>query len=88
VLEAVAREEEIHVTAEDLDREIRSLAEATGREPKEVKKILEKSGQVTSLAGDIIRTKAIDLLVESAEVSREGAPATASDPSRTREDEG
>jgi trigger factor len=88
VLEAVAREEGIQVTAEDLDREIRSLAEATGREPKEVKKILEKSGQVTSLAGDIIRTKALDLLVESAEVSREGAPATASDPSRTREDEG
>jgi trigger factor len=87
VLEAVARQEDIEVTREDLDREIRSLAEATGREPKDVARILEKSGQVASLAGDIIRSKALDLLVESAEVSTEGAPVPiAPDPSETQED--
>src|SRR5439155_14239929 len=87
VLEAVARQEEIQVTAEDLDREIRALAEATGRDPKEVRRILERSRQVTSLAGDIIRSKALDLLVESAEVMREGAPATPPpDPSVSQED--
>jgi trigger factor len=87
VLEAVARQEGIQVTAEDLDREIRALAEATGRDPKEVRRILERSRQVTSLAGDIIRSKALDLLVESAEVVREGAPASPEpDPSVSQED--
>jgi trigger factor len=87
VLEAVARQEGIQATAEDLDREIRALAEATGRDPKEVRRILERSRQVTSLAGDIIRSKALDLLVESAEVMREGAPATPEpDPSVSQED--
>jgi trigger factor len=71
VLEAVAREEGLEVTEEDLDGEIRSLAEATGRDVKEVERILERSGQVRSLAGDIIRTKALDLLVESADVASE-----------------
>jgi trigger factor len=86
-LEAVARAEGIEVTAEELDREIRDLARASGREPKEVRKILERSGQVTSLAGDIIRTKALDLLVESADISNEGAPAPQPDPSSSQEDE-
>ncbi len=96
VLEAVARREEVTVTAEDLEREIQSLAESTGRESKEVRKILERSGQVASLVGDIIRSKALDLMVGAADVSTEGAPEAASvdtteadqtDPSPSREDE-
>jgi trigger factor len=96
VLEAVARQEEIAVTAEDLEKEIQSLAESTGREPKEIRKILERSGQVAALAGDIIRSKALDLLVDVAEVSTEGAPEAPAqesaetpetDPSPSREDE-
>src|SRR5439155_4802618 len=96
VLEAVARREELTDTAEDLEREIQSLAESTVREPKEVRKILERSGQVASLAGDIIRSKALDLMVGAADVSTEGAPEAASvdtteadqtDPSPSREDE-
>src|SRR5207244_1620478 len=76
VLEAVARQEELTVTQEDLDREIQALAEASGRDPKEVRKILDRSGEVRSLAGDIIRTKALDYLVESADVATEDAPGT------------
>jgi trigger factor len=96
VLEAVARQEDLTVTAEDLDKEIHSLAESTGRDPKEVAKILERSGQVASLAGDIIRSKALDLLVEAADVTTEGAPKATSaetveaeetDPSPSREEE-
>jgi trigger factor len=89
VLEAVARQESIKVEADDLEREIKALAEASGRDVKEVRRILDRSGQVTSLAGDIIRSKALDFLVESADVTREGAPATSEpDPSQSREDEG
>jgi trigger factor len=91
VLEAVARQEDIRVTKEDLEEEIARLGKATGREPKEVRKMLERSGQVTSLAGDIIRSKALDLLVETADVSNEGSAASldqepVDEPTPTKED--
>ncbi len=72
VLEAVARNEELEVTKEELEREIAGLAQASDRDPKEVRRILDRSGQVTAVAGDIIRTKALDLLVERADVSSGG----------------
>jgi trigger factor len=72
VLEAVARDEEIEVTPEELGREIAGLAAAMGRDVKEVAKSLDRSGQVVALAGDIIRSKALDVLVEHADVRPEG----------------
>ena len=68
VLEAVARQEGLKVTAEELSERVVELAQAMGRDPKEVARQLERTGAVTQLAGDIIRTKALDLLVEEAEV--------------------
>jgi trigger factor len=68
VLEAVARAEDIQVTPDELAQEITGLAAALGREPKEVAKTLESSGQIASLAGDIIRSKALDILVEHANI--------------------
>jgi trigger factor len=73
ILEAVARQEELRVTPEELSAEIGRLAQALGRDPKEFARNLQRSGQVTSLAGDIIRSKALDFLVEHAEVS--GGPS-------------
>jgi len=58
VLEAVARGEGLQVSKEDLDREIDALARAAGKDRKEIRRLLDRSGQVTSLAGDIIRSKA------------------------------
>jgi len=69
VLEAVARQEGIEVTAEEIGREIGSLAAALGREPKDLAKSLDRTGQVVALAGDIIRSKALDFLVEHADIS-------------------
>ena len=71
VLEGIARNASLEVTAEEIGAEISVLAQAYDREPKAVAKDLERTGQVVTLAGDIIRTKAIDLLVERADV--EGA---------------
>jgi trigger factor len=68
MLEAVARDAGLSVTQEELAASVAELAQALGRDPKEVARMLERSGQVVSLAGDIIRTKALDLLVEKAEV--------------------
>jgi len=69
VLEAVARQEGIEVTAEEIGREIGGLAAALGREPKDLANSLDRSGQVVALAGDIIRSKALDFLVEHADIS-------------------
>jgi trigger factor len=79
-LEGVARAEEIEVTADELGAEIASLAGAYDRDPKELAKQLERSGQIVTLAGDIIRGKALDLLVERAEVEPEVEPEIASGP--------
>jgi trigger factor len=87
-LEGVARAEKIEVDADDLGAEINSLAQAYGREPKELAKQLERTGQIVTLAGDIIRGKALDLLVERADIEPEseaeatdaGAEATETDP--------
>jgi trigger factor len=77
VLEAIARQEGLTVTAEEIAATVQDLAQALGRDPKEVAKTIERTGQVTSLAGDIIRTKALDLLVEAAEGNASEAPAEA-----------
>ncbi len=68
VLEAIARQEDIQVSADEIAREISTLAGALGREPKEIAKSLDRSGQVVALAGDIIRSKALDVLVEHADI--------------------
>lgn len=67
-LEAIARAEEMTVSRAELDGAIKSLAERMGRSQKEVRGSLESTGQITTLAGDIIRDRALDLVIEHAEV--------------------
>jgi trigger factor len=86
VLEAVARQEDIEVTPEDLDREIAATARQLGRDPKEVARLLERSGQIASLAGDIIRSKALDFLVESADVTSEDSSPESGDEREQQEE--
>jgi trigger factor len=70
-LEAVARAEGIQVSEQEIDAAVRDIAEQLDRDLKEVRRSLERTGQITSLAGDIIRDKALNLVVESAEVVEE-----------------
>ena len=77
VLEGIARAEKLEVTADEIGAQISVLAQAYGREPKELAKTLDRSGQVVTLAGDIIRGKALDLLVERADIEPEGSPPQA-----------
>jgi trigger factor len=72
VLEAVARKEDLQVTPEEIGREIGLLAASLGRDPKEVARTLERTGQVVTVAGDIIRSKALDSIVEHADIVSEG----------------
>jgi trigger factor len=73
VLEGIARSASFEVTAEELGAEIALLAQAYDREPKALAKELQRTGQVVTLAGDIIRSKALDLLVERADIKTEDA---------------
>jgi trigger factor len=77
VLEAVARAEDLEVSAEEIGTEVAQLARAYDRDPKDLAKQLDRSGQIVSLVGDIIRSKALDLLVERADIIAEtdAAPA-------------
>ena len=86
VLEAVARGENLEVTKEDLDLELKALAQASGRDVKEIRKIVERSGQVTTLAGDIIRSKALDHLVEAADVGSRDSQVSPPEPSHDQGD--
>jgi trigger factor len=87
VLEAVARSERLEVTAEEIGAQINQMAQAYDREPKDLVKQLDRSGQMVTLAGDIIRSKALDVLVERADITEEEAAAPAPDPSDTTADE-
>jgi trigger factor len=79
ILESIARDADIQVDADELGKEIGALAQAYNRDPKELATQLDRSGQIVTLAGDIIRGKALDLLVERADITDEAADAVAAD---------
>jgi trigger factor len=71
VLEGVARAENIEVSSEEIGAEIGALAQAYQEDPRVLAKKLDKSGQIVTLAGDIIRSKALDILVDNADIRTE-----------------
>lgn len=85
ILEEIGRREGFQVSEEELREEVRYHAETLRTDPAQLAKELGERGRLMALAGDIIRRKALNLLVERAEVkdedstqdeqSREAAPA-------------
>lgn len=73
ILEAVAGAERLEVTPHEIDDELGRLAEIVDRTPEKLREELEQSGAIESLAGDILRRKALDLLVNQALVTDESA---------------
>ena len=71
LLERIADEEKIDVTDEEVDEEIKSIAEATRQTPDQVRDALTKQGGATSIADRLRSRKALDLLVEKANVTEE-----------------
>ena len=68
-LDAVAEAEGLEVTPEERDAEIERLAGRAGRTPEDVRQIVEEREDWKSVDGDILRAKALDLLVERADVT-------------------
>lgn len=70
LLEEVAREQEIEVTEEDMGAEIGYLAARGGSDPNELaKKIGQSASSIRALASDVIKRKALDHVVEAADVT-------------------
>ncbi len=69
VLDALARELELTVQASDLDREFSRLAIEHRTDPKRIAQLVRDQGTLPVLVGDVLRRKAIDAVLEAAEVS-------------------
>jgi len=69
LLEDVVRTQDIKVDDEDLGREIAYLAAQTETEPGELAKQMASSGRLRGVVADIMRRKALDYVVENANVT-------------------
>ena len=75
LLEKVAELEGIEVTDEDLDAEIQKLAEtAFGGDYVQARQSLEEKGLLGMVRQDVLRQKALDRLIELAEIEEVSAP--------------
>jgi trigger factor len=66
LLEGIVKIESLEVSDDDYDEAVGALAARSGAEAGEIATALEESGQEASLAGDILRAKALERLVASA----------------------
>jgi len=74
VLEAVAKEEGIDVTQEDISNVVQAYAAQSG-DPVAYLKAFQESGQELALASDILRNRALDAILSTANpVDEEGNP--------------
>jgi trigger factor len=69
LLEAVARQEELTVTEEDITAEVKSLAGAYRQEPAAVQRALEDPARRAGLTGRIAERKALDFLLQHATIT-------------------
>ena len=81
LLEAVADRDEMSVEDEELDEVIVNLAASSDQDEEAVRKALVDSGQVVALAGDILRRKALNHILEQASpVDAQGVPVDLTPP--------
>jgi trigger factor len=70
-LDAVAEKEGLEATEEDRTQEVERLASRAGREADEVQEMIDDRNDWEAVDGDILRSKALDILVERAEITEE-----------------
>lgn len=73
LLDDIAKAEGLSVTRAELDEEVERLATRAGQSPDQLRRDIAKEGRVEALAGDILRRKVLDYLVEHAEITDEVA---------------
>lgn len=74
-LRAVVAAEEIEADDDELEAEFVSVAERVGQKPAQVRKQLERNGQIPAVRSDISKRKALEWLIDRVElVDEEGNP--------------
>jgi trigger factor len=68
-LDAVAEAEGLEVTEQDREEELNRLAQRTQSSVDEVRQVVDERGDWKSIDGDILRAKALDLLVQRADIT-------------------
>jgi trigger factor len=71
LLDLISKEEKIDVSEEEIEAEIRSIAVATRQPLEQVQATLTKEGGKRSIANRLRNRKALDLLVENADITEE-----------------
>ena len=69
LLEQVAREADIEVTEEDIGAQIALAAARSNRDPREVAEQAVQQGRLSAIAADVMRRKALDYIIENADIS-------------------
>lgn len=72
VLDQLAEQLELEVTDTDVNQEIVRHAQQNGVSPQQIAEVIQQQGSIGALVGDVLRRKAIDVIVEAA--SLDGAP--------------
>jgi trigger factor len=65
ILEAIAKNEGIEVSDEDVDAKLAEIAERQGQDKDQLKMFLQMQGQLASLKDSLLMEKTIDFLVEN-----------------------
>jgi len=72
VLDQLSETLELEVTDEDINQEIMRHAQQNQMSPQEIAEIIQRDGNIGAIVGDVLRRKAIDAIVEEAQL--DGAP--------------
>jgi trigger factor len=75
ILEEIGKREGLSASDDEVSEELAQHAKSLGKEPAELRSQLESGGRMGALAADIIRRKALDLIVEKADIKDEATPA-------------
>jgi trigger factor len=67
VLQKIAEDEKIEVNDDDIDAEIDRIAARTDESPRKVRAKLEREDMLEALAAELLESKALDLILDSAE---------------------
>jgi trigger factor len=87
-LRAVAVAEAFEVTDDEIQAEIDESAAQMGQDGAELRQAFEEGGQITMLRADMLKRRAMDMLVESVEiVDEEGNPIDRADLEPIEEDD-
>lgn len=71
VLQKIAEDEKLDVNEDDIDNEIERIAARSNESPRKVRARLEKDDLIDSLAAELLESKALELIIDSAEFEDE-----------------